>query len=195
MGRASRAEAEAHRVQVIEVASRLVRERGIEGTSVPDVMKAVGLTHGGFYRHFASKEDLLATACTEAFDEQLTRLADLLATSGPDSDTARRAFVEDYLSAGHRDNPGHGCATSALGADVSHLEPDSPVRESFQDGVRRSVEMLGRLGAHSEDQRERDREVMVEFATMVGALLIARATRGDEISDQVLAAARDHLLQ
>jgi TetR/AcrR family transcriptional repressor of nem operon len=195
MGGVSRARAEAHRAEVVEAAARLARERGMSQVSVPEVMGAAGLTHGGFYRHFASKEGLFAAACAAAFGEQGALLDDLLADESFDPRAAHTAFVTWYLSAEHRDDPGHGCAAAALGPDVSRTELDSPVRESFRAGVRGSAERLARLGERPTGKVARERDALVEFATLVGALSIARAARGGELSDEILAAARDRLLR
>src|ERR1700754_5116788 len=100
MGRVSQAQAQENRRKVVHTAARLFRERGIDGVSVADVMAAAGLTHGGFYRQFASKEALVAEAVAQAFAEQAERL------TGYDN---RAAFVADYLSPAHRDDPGPGC--------------------------------------------------------------------------------------
>src|SRR3954469_8334866 len=101
MGRVSKEQAQANRQHAVEAAARLFRERGIAGVSVADVMAEVGLTHGGFYKQFASKEALVAEAVGAAFTEQAAGLT----TPGPE-------FFAHYLSAEHRDSPGHGCPTA-----------------------------------------------------------------------------------
>src|SRR4051812_25105585 len=104
MPRVSREQMARNHERVLQEASRLLRERGAGGVSVPEVMAAVGLTHGGFYKHFASKDDLLAQAGAAAFTARLTALVNLLETT-PDRAAARAQFVSDYLSTRHRDNP------------------------------------------------------------------------------------------
>jgi TetR/AcrR family transcriptional repressor of nem operon len=195
MGRVSQAQAALHRKEVIETTSRLVRERGLAQVSVPDAMGAAGLTHGGFYRHFRSKEDLLAAACSAAFDEQLSALSKLVADENLDRRSAYGAFVARYLSTEHRDDPGSGCANPALAAEVSRTRPDSPVREAYREGLRRGVELLGKLGERPIADDAREREVLVELATLVGAMLLARASNGDELSERILLAVHDHLRQ
>jgi TetR/AcrR family transcriptional regulator, transcriptional repressor for nem operon len=193
MGRVSRAQAEANRAAVVEAASRLVRERGMAQVSVPEVMGAVGLTHGGFYRQFDSKDDLFAAACSAAFEEQDAILDGFVAHSA-DKAEAHAKYVTEYLSERNRDDPGHGCATTAFGADVARSAPDSAVRECYREGVARSREHLARLGDRPADPDAREREILVELAAMVGALSIARATRGDELSERILTAVREHLI-
>src|SRR2546428_10500465 len=108
--RVSRAEAEQNRERIIEVAGRLFRERGFDGIGVADLMKAAGLTHGGFYRHFASKEDLMAQACARALEGSLDAMRQVTAH---DSGHALSAVASAYLSPEHRDGPGEGCALAA----------------------------------------------------------------------------------
>ncbi|WP_410574927.1 TetR/AcrR family transcriptional regulator [Amycolatopsis sp. cmx-4-61] len=193
MGRVSRAQAEANRTAVVEAASRMARERGMSQVSVPEVMGAAGLTHGGFYRQFESKDDLFAAACSAAFAEQDTLLDGFLASSANPVE-AHANYVTAYLSEQNRDNPGHGCATTAFSADVTRSAPDSPVRDCYREGVTSSLERLARLGDRPADAEAREREVLVELAAMVGALAIARATRGGPLSERVLTAVREHLL-
>ena len=169
MPRSSRQDTERHRRQVIEGASELFRERGLDGVNVGELMGAAGLTHGGFYRHFGSKQELAALAAADALAKQTALLQDV---SEPE-------FIEYYLSAEHRDDLAHGCTMGALGAEIARS--DGPVREAFVDAYRDFVDEFAR------GDRE---QALVKLATMVGALIIARATAGDPLSDEVLAAAR-----
>ncbi|MGW4244448.1 TetR/AcrR family transcriptional regulator [Nocardia sp. NPDC004722] len=191
MPRSSRAQAESHRQEVLDAAAALVRRRGVNGVTVPEVMSAAGLTHGGFYRHFQSKEDLLTQACAAAYEEKNLERAQIRADA-PDAATARRTFLERYLSTKHRDVPSHGCGIAALAGDVARTETGSALRQTFAKGLH---EMLGQL----EDLGERsgagvEDETLVEAALMAGALMLARASAGDELSERILEAARDHLL-
>jgi TetR/AcrR family transcriptional repressor of nem operon len=111
--RVSNEEKERSRERILAAAGRLFRERGIEGASVGDIMGAAGMTHGGFYRHFASKEDLLAAALAKAFAAFARPLSE-----APSGETAQ-AFRARYLSQAHRAAPGEGCPAAALGADVA----------------------------------------------------------------------------
>src|SRR3954469_979688 len=113
MGRVSQAQAQENRRTVVRTAARLFRERGVDGVSVADVMAEVGLTHGGFYKQFASKEALVAEAVGQAFTE--------LSESLKDQD--RDDFVRGYLSPAHRDNPGPGCPAAGFAGDLAHEAP------------------------------------------------------------------------
>jgi TetR/AcrR family transcriptional repressor of nem operon len=170
MPRSSKQDAAKHRQQVIEGASELFRERGLDGVNVGELMGAAGLTHGGFYRHFASKDELAGLAAAHAIAAQAATLGD------------EREFIAAYLSPEHRDDVAHGCVVGALGPELARA--DEPVREAFVDAYRDFLD------------RFEDREhALAMLATMVGALVISRATKGDPISDEVLAAARDSLLR
>ena len=169
MPRSSKQDTAKHRQQVIEGASELFRERGIDGVNVGELMGAAGLTHGGFYRHFASKDELAGLAAAHAITTQAETLGD------------ERAFIEGYLSPEHRDDVAHGCVVSALGPELARA--DEPVREAFVEAYRAFVERFGD-----------DEQALAKLSTMVGALVISRATKGDPLSDEVLAAARGALL-
>ena len=130
MPRSSKQDTERHRQQVIEGASELFRERGIDGVNVGELMGAAGLTHGGFYRHFGSKEELAALAAADAFAKQTAALQDV----------SERELIESYLSPEHRDDLAHGCTMGALGAEVARS--DGPVREAFVDAYRPFVDQF-----------------------------------------------------
>jgi TetR/AcrR family transcriptional repressor of nem operon len=178
VSRVSRAEAQANRERVVNAAARLVRERGAAGVSVADVMKAVGLTQGGFYKQFASKEALIDEAAAKGFADMVSRL-DAAGSDHPDHAAARHAIEDQYLSAGHRDDPGDGCPAAGFAADAIQ-EPS--LRPTYAAGIR---EMAGWLAAGDEG--------LAELSTLVGAMVLARATAGDPISDDILRAARDAL--
>src|SRR5919205_918412 len=133
----SREQAAQNRERILDRAAELFRERGFEGIGVADLMKAAGLTHGGFYGHFSSKEDLMAQACARALSgslEQWNRLAE----RAPDAPMS--AIANAYLSNRHRDHPGQGCALAALGTDISRQ--NLTVRHAVTEGVRALVGML-----------------------------------------------------
>ncbi len=217
MPRASRAEAERHREQVIAATAKLVRTHGADKVSVPQAMAAAGLTHGGFYRHFTSKDDLIAQACSAAFAERLAAMDGLAegegggAGGGPDADPgaggdkgqdtgedrgrdARAAFLASYLSTLHRDNPGLGCAAAALAVDAARAEPGDPLRRAYADGMRNLVDGMERLTRKSGDDSPDEGTILVELSTMIGALVLSRACAGDDLSDRILTAVRDHAL-
>jgi TetR/AcrR family transcriptional repressor of nem operon len=185
MARVSQQQAQQNRERVIAEAARLFRERGVPGVSVADVMAAAGLTHGGFYKQFASKEALVAEATGRAFGELGGRLTELDEQHPGDHPAARRELIDYYLSPEHRDHAGQGCPTTALGPDVAREAPDSPAREPYADGVHGFARWLA-ANDHDED--------LTALATMVGALMLSRATTGTDLSDRFLEAARRSLL-
>lgn len=193
MGRTSRAEAARHREEVVAATSRLLRERGAAGMSVQDLMGAAGLTHGGFYKHFSSKDELLGIAATTAFGELLA-LLDQLSADLPDRSEARTALLRHYLSPEHRDAPGTGCANTALAADAARSPADSPLRASYAVGVQETIRRLTDIeDAAGEDAPEARRMALVDLATMVGALMLARATAQTPLSDEILHTAQQAL--
>lgn len=191
MPRVSRAQAESNRKEVLDAAAAQVRERGAAAVTVPEVMAAAGLTHGGFYRHFRSKEDLVAQASTAAYAEKLSEMEQIRADS-PDGPTARRTFIKRYLSPEHRDRAARGCGIAALAGDVARAEPASPLRQAYLDGIRN---MIGKLDEFGERPAGSEDEVLVEVSLMAGALMLARASADDALSERILNAAKDFLIR
>jgi TetR/AcrR family transcriptional regulator, transcriptional repressor for nem operon len=185
VGRVSQAQAHENRQRVVATASRMFREKGT-AVSVADLMKAVGLTHGGFYKQFASKEDLVDEAIAHAFDVAAAYSAEKLEEHAEDHEAARRALIEHYLSVWHRDHAGVGCPVSGFAADLGR-EPGQAARahHAYINGVRN---LAARLATDDDDG-------MAQFCTMVGALVLARATRGDPLSEELLQAARTALTE
>lgn len=171
------------RQAVVDQAARLFRERGIEGTSVGDVMKAAAKTHGGFYRHFDSKEALLLAALDRAFDEQLAVLDEGFAQPGSDDTLAR--FLAFYLSPPRVADVGGGCPVAALSGEARRGGDD--VRQVFGTGAKRMIETIAQTLQGSES--ERLRRAARTFALAAGALMIARAS-DPETAELVLDAAR-----
>jgi TetR/AcrR family transcriptional repressor of nem operon len=179
--RVTREQAQAHRDKILEVAGTLFRERGYEGIGVAEIMKRAGLTHGGFYGHFDSKDDLAAEITGRVLrrDGWLERL-----TGRPDPSFAD--LVRSYLSPRHRDNPGHGCFFAAVGSDVAR-QPRS-VRRAFTDGVRKRLDILTHL-VPGRSAAARRRKSIATLSALVGALVLARAVDDPALSDEILAAA------
>ncbi|WP_340373775.1 TetR family transcriptional regulator [Streptomyces sp. SS7] len=171
MGRVSQAQAEENRRRVVETASRLFKEQGGQ-ISVADVMKAAGLTHGGFYKQFASKEALFDEATTHAFAASVGGAATEAASP--------EAEIDAYLSTGHRDDVAGGCPVAALAADIARGQGGPAAQRKYSEGV---SEMAQRLATDQDDGLSR-------LCTMVGALVLARATRGEPVSEEILATAR-----
>lgn len=177
----TREQAEANREHILEAAGRLFRERGYDGISVADIMKRAGLTHGGFYGHFPSKDDLAAEITgrvlgPEGWFERLT---------GKTNPTLGDV-VRSYLTPRHRDDPGHGCLFAALGSDVAR-QPRS-VRRAFTEGFRRRIDAVQQLTVGRSAAAKRQKALAV-MAGLVGALTLARAVDDPELSDAILRAA------
>jgi TetR/AcrR family transcriptional repressor of nem operon len=179
----SREQAAANRERILDVASRLFRERGLDGIGVADLMQGAGLTHGGFYGHFASKEELMALACDRALSDSLERWRARAARGGKNP---LPAIAKPYLSTRHRDDPGAGCALAALGAEVSRHAP--PVRRAFTEGLRPLVDVLADA-VPGKTRAARRRKALAIVAGMVGALVLARAVDDSELSQEILKAA------
>ena len=181
----TKAQAEANRALVVETASRLFRERGFDGVGVADLMAAAGFTHGGFYKQFGSKADLMAEAAACGI-AQTRALAE-----GVDVST----FVRHYLSREHRDGRATGCTMAALGADAAR-QPDS-VRIAFQDGVEDLLTLLSQHGPSSDpaDAAQARARNLDALAHAVGALVLSRACPDDSpLADEILAVCRDAIL-
>ncbi len=145
MPRVSRKEAEQHREDVINAASRLFLEHGIDGVSVPAVMAEAGLTHGGFYGHFSSKEALVAEACTRAFEDRRSVYEGIGERNGLDKKAARVEFIKRYTAKTHRDAIGLGCPAAAMCGDIVRDNPKGPVRAAFAAGLNMMIEKISPL--------------------------------------------------
>lgn len=171
--RASQEEKDRSHARIVESAARLMRERGIDGTGVADVMNEAGLTHGGFYRHFPNKESLLGSALEAAFEQTFARLKHGLETS-PSSD-GTTSLQNFYLSKTHVDNVGMGCPVAALTCDIAR--GPAALKAAFSRGVNR---MLAALGTGIRGSAEKRRTMAArKLAMMAGAVMIARASDSD----------------
>jgi TetR/AcrR family transcriptional repressor of nem operon len=180
----SREQAARNRERIVEAAARLFRERGFEGVGVADVMKAAGLTHGGFYGHFGSKDDLIAKAAALALSRSLALFSHVPERASGD---ALSAIAGAYLSRTHRDDPGTGCLLAALGPDVSRQGP--AVRRAVTDHIRSAVEhLMKRVPGRARAARRQ--KAISTYATLVGAMVIARAVDSRELSQEILDAAQ-----
>lgn len=178
--RVTREEAAASRERILEEASRLIRSRGLDGVGVAEVMKGAGLTHGGFYGHFASKQDLVAQACRRALESSSRRWQRIAAESGP---RALSAIARSYLSTRHRDDPATGCVIAALASEISRQ--DATVRRELASGIESQIEMLARVTPGRASAAKR-RKVLASYAAMVGAMVLARAVDDPHLSKEIL---------
>ncbi|MBS9479006.1 TetR/AcrR family transcriptional regulator [Ancylobacter radicis] len=167
----SREQMAENRRRILEVASELFRDRGFDAVSVAEVMKAAGLTHGGFYGHFSSKDDLVAQTLAHV----------LAADSGEGGDF--RAYLGSYLSPRHRDNPAAGCPTAGLAAAIRHQTPAA--RGAMTEGLRAQIARIEKALPEL-DPADRHRAAIGSWAAMVGAVILARAIADPALSDEIL---------
>jgi TetR/AcrR family transcriptional regulator, transcriptional repressor for nem operon len=172
--------------KIVTTASELFRSQGIGNVGVTDLMQRAGLTHGGFYAHFSSKDALAAEACRAAFEESGQRLKQLLEEVEPGRRFA--TAVERYLTPAHRDNSNKGCMAAALASEATHHP--GPIRDAMTMGIRRWVEIVQQM--IEQDGLAIDSHAAV--ATMLGAIVLARTTADPRLSDQIISRARESLL-
>lgn len=192
MVKSSRVEMEKHRREIVDTASHLLRERGESAVSVQKVMGDVGLTHGGFYKHFSSKDELMDLAAEESFSELIGAMNSIL-ESATTRASAWGNLVDDYLSDEHRENRAGGCANTALASDSARAGDGSGMRTAYVHGVSRTLDALRMYQDHPDDSQANQARLQA-FITMVGALTLSRATAGTELSDDIVVAAKALLL-
>ncbi|RCW86672.1 TetR/AcrR family transcriptional regulator [Paracoccus lutimaris] len=174
MGRSSAEQAQQNRARIVEIASGMFRARGIEAVSVADIMAAAGMTVGGFYKHFASKEALVDEATALAFDEALALWGRILGKDDATAEALRARLVEQYL----RPNPQRHCPIIAFAPHVARKDGDAAARLAYDKGT---GALLGAFfGADPQAMAENriaeaDPEVLVLFAAMVGARVLGEA--------------------
>jgi TetR/AcrR family transcriptional repressor of nem operon len=178
--RVTKEKAAENRDRILQAAARLIRERGIAGVGVDALAEAAGLTHGSLYSQFGSKESLAAEALSIALAGNAETLEALgLAT-----------YTEGYLSTKHRDAPGHGCALAALGCEMPR--ESKLIRRRFTEGFQRLTGLVSEMLSARSRQRS-DGEALATVATLVGAVILARAVDEPELSERILAASRASL--
>lgn len=167
----SREQMAENRRRILDVSSRLFRDKGFETVSVAEVMKAAGFTHGGFYGHFSSKDDLVAQTIVHA----------LAADTVGEGDFG--AYLGSYLSPRHRDNAAGGCPTAGLAAAIRHQTP--PARSAMTEGLRAQITRIEKALPEL-DTADRRRTAIGSWAAMVGAVILARAIDDPELSNEIL---------
>lgn len=175
--------------RIVKKASVRIREKGAHGIGVADLMKDAGLTHGGFYAHFDSREALVIEAFAYAMDRSTDRWRKLAETVPQEKRMA--SIVESYLTPLHRDDPGHGCAITALGAEIARESPKT--RKAFAAKLEQMVDMLAEQIPEVPRKAAR-KQALATLSTMVGALVLARIAGSGEVSDAILGAGRDAAL-
>jgi TetR/AcrR family transcriptional regulator, transcriptional repressor for nem operon len=168
-----------NRVRILDAAARLFRERGFEGVSVAEIMQAAGLTHGGFYGHFASKDDLIAQAAAKLLNPP---------DDGTPIDFAD--YAATYLSLAHRDDPGTGCLFGALGSESARASPET--RRVLTQAVERQILRLAE-SVPGDSEAARRREAILSWSAMIGALTLARLVDDPALSEELLRETRARL--
>jgi TetR/AcrR family transcriptional repressor of nem operon len=192
----SKAQAAENRQGILDAASRLYRERGLTGVGVADITRDAGLTHGGLYRHFASKDALVQEACARAFDWSMSPL------DGATPNPTVGDRIRSYLSPQHRDTPGTGCPAAALAVDAARA--GGPLSEVFAQGIERNIGRFAQLLADSPSEpgratvqpHDRARAIQV-LATLVGGMVLARATAAAQptLSQELLTTLQAQLIE
>jgi TetR/AcrR family transcriptional regulator, transcriptional repressor for nem operon len=172
--------------RIVKKASVRLREKGAHGIGVADLMKEAGLTHGGFYAHFDSREALVIEAFAYAMDRSTERWRKVAEETPPEKRLA--TIVETYLTAVHRDDPGHGCAVPTLGAEIARESPKT--RKAFAAKLEQMIDMMADQVLDVPRKTAR-KQAVAALATMIGTLVLSRIAGNGEFSDEILAAGRE----
>jgi TetR/AcrR family transcriptional repressor of nem operon len=175
--------------RIVKRASVKLREKGAHGIGVADLMKDAGLTHGGFYAHFDSREALVIEAFTHAMDRSTERWRKLSDETPPDKRLSK--IVNGYLTSDHRDDPGHGCAVPTLAAEIAR--ESLKTRRVFAGRMEQMIDLLA-AQFHGLPRKAARKQAMAALATMMGSLVMARIAGNGEFSDEILKAGRDGVL-
>jgi len=166
--------------RIVRIASKRFREKGLAGFGIAELMKEAGLTVGGFYKHFRSRDDLVAEAVNSAFGGWQRRLD--AAKSGAQRVSLAK-LIDEYLNEMHRDNPGSGCAFSALAPEIARS--DKRTRSLTSEQVRSDVQLIATLLPGRDKRAARSRAILI-FSALVGAMSLARAVSDDALSREIL---------
>lgn len=175
--------------RIVKKASVRLREKGAHGIGVADLMKEAGLTHGGFYAHFDSREALVIEAFAYAMDRSTERWRKIAEQTAPDKRLA--TIVESYLTSVHRDDPGHGCAVPTLGAEIARESPKT--RKAFAAKLEQMIDMMADQVLDVPRKAAR-KQAIAALATMMGTLVLSRIAGNGEVSDEILGAGREAVL-
>jgi TetR/AcrR family transcriptional repressor of nem operon len=177
----SREQAAKNRAHVVDVAGAQFRQHGFDGIGIADLMKAAGLTHGGFYANFASKEDLAAEAAAKVLGDTAERFR--VDTAG--AECPLDAVIDTYVSPAHRDSVADGCMLSALAADAAR--GGDTLKQAFEDGIEKYLAVLTPMMS-APTEAERRKLAMATYAMALGGLIMSRAVLSPTLSDELLAA-------
>jgi TetR/AcrR family transcriptional repressor of nem operon len=186
MGHSRAEKAKTHK-RIVSIASKKFREEGLAGVGIAELMTEAGLTVGGFYKHFDSRDDLVAEAVTSAFGGWKRRM-DAAASGGPSVSLAK--LIDSYLNEAHRDNPGTGCAFSALAPEIARS--DERTRSLTSEQVRNDIQLIATLLPGRDKRKARSRAILI-FSALVGAMSLARAVSDELLSREILKTAGELL--
>jgi len=175
--------------RIVKKASVRLREKGAHGVGVADLMKEAGLTHGGFYAHFDSREALVIEAFAYAMDRSTERWRKIAEQTPPEQRLA--TIVDTYLTPAHRDDPGHGCAVPALSAEIARESVKT--RKAFAGKLEQMIDMMADQIPDLPRKAAR-KQAAAALATMMGTLVLARVAGSGEFSEEILAAGREAVL-
>jgi TetR/AcrR family transcriptional repressor of nem operon len=175
--------------RIVKKASVRLREKGAHGIGVADLMKEAGLTHGGFYAHFDSREALVIEAFAYAMDRSTERWRKVAEETPPEKRLA--TIVESYLTPFHRDDPGHGCAVPTLGAEIARESPKT--RKAFAAKLEAMIDMMADQILDVPRKVAR-KQAISALTTMMGTLVLSRIAGNGEFSDEILGAGREAVL-
>ena len=175
--------------RIVKKASVRLREKGAHGIGVADLMKEAGLTHGGFYAHFDSREALVIEAFAYAMDRSTERWRKVAEQTPPDKRLA--TIVDNYLTPVHRDDPGHGCAVPTLGAEIARESPKT--RKAFSAKLEQMIDMMADQVLDVPRKVAR-KQAIAALTTMMGTLVLSRIAGNGEFSDEILGAGREAVL-
>ena len=173
--------------RIVKLASKRFREEGLAGIGIAEMMKEAGLTVGGFYKHFDSRDHLVAAAVNSAFGGWKRRV-DAAKSSGPP--VSYEKLIDEYLNEAHRDNPGTGCAFSALAPEIARS--DKRTRALTSEQVRNDIQLIATL-LPDKDKRTARSQAMLTFSALVGAMSLARAVSDEALSREILKTVGEHL--
>jgi TetR/AcrR family transcriptional regulator, transcriptional repressor for nem operon len=186
MGYSKAQKARTHK-RIVAIASKRFREKGLAGFGIAELMKEAGLTVGGFYKHFDSRDALVAEAVSSAFGDWQRRV-DATASGGPPVSYAK--LIDDYLSDAHRRNPGTGCAFSALAPEIARS--DKRTRALTTEQVRDDLDLVAGLLPGKDNRAARSRAILI-FSALVGAMSLARAVSDESLSREILKTVAERL--
>ena len=179
MGHSRAEKAKTHK-RIVSIASKRFREEGLAGVGIAELMKEAGLTVGGFYKHFDSRDDLVAEAVSSAFGGWKRRV-DAAKAGGPP--VSYETLIDEYLNEAHRDNPGTGCAFSVLAPEIARS--DKRTRALTSEQVRNDIRLIAGLLLGKDKQTARSRAILT-FSALVGAISLARAVSDEALSREIL---------